>query len=62
LNLNEEIFYIKQHFIHELEALKVDNRALRVKLKAALFKKKINSNRTRSTADKIQNIDENNQK
>ncbi len=37
--------------MHELETLKEDNRALRVKLKAAVFKKKINSNRTRSTTD-----------
>ena len=62
MNLNEEIFYIKQHFMHELETFKEDNRVLRAKLKSALFKKKINSNRTRSTADKIHNTDDNNQK
>ena len=41
--------------MNELEALKEDNKILRVKLKNAIFKKKLNSNRTRSTSDKIDN-------
>ena len=50
--MNEEIFYLKQNYIVEIENLREDNRLLRETLKQNAKRKKINSNRTRSTGEK----------